>query len=76
MIIKETKKSLATNGLRDKVKGYQELLKFRLSFLVAISAVFGLAIAAEGAASGLQLFMIGLGGLLITGASNGLNQVF
>lgn len=76
MITKETKKSLATLSLKDKVKAYQELLKFRLSFLVAISAVFGLAIAAEGSASGLELFMIGLGGLLITGASNALNQVF
>jgi len=76
MIVKEIKKSLALNHIREKVRGFQELLKFRLSFLVAISAVFGLAIAAEGHASALQLFMVGLGGLLITGASNSLNQIF
>lgn len=76
MIVKEIKKSTATSQLREKVKGFQELLKFRLSFLVSISAVFGLAIAAEGNASFMQLFMIGLGGFLITGASNSLNQLF
>lgn len=76
MIVKEIKKSSAISQLGQKAKGFQELLKFRLSFLVSISAVFGLAIAAEGNASVLQLFVIGLGGFLITGASNSLNQLF
>ncbi|MEO1448409.1 MAG: heme o synthase [Bacteroidota bacterium] len=62
--------------IRTKIGAYVQLLKLRLSLLVAISAVFGYAIAAAGTAGWDMLFWIGLGGLLVTGASNVLNQVF
>lgn len=58
-----------------KVKALFQLLKFRLSLLVAVSAMFGYAIAAGSAYSGFLLLMIGIGGFMITGASNILNQI-
>lgn len=58
-----------------KARAFTQLLKFRLSLLVAVSAVFGYAMAANGGASWTSLAWMGLGGLLITGAANGLNQM-
>ncbi len=52
-----------------------QLLKFRLTSLVAISSVFGYAIAAGSAFVWWHLLAIALGGLLVTGAANVLNQV-
>ncbi len=60
---------------RMKAKGYGQLLKFRLSFLVAMSSVFGYAMAAGPAFTWWQLGLMGIGGLLITGAANALNQI-
>jgi len=60
--------------VRAKARSLGELLKFRLSLLVALSAVFGYAMAAPNA-SWLSLLLIGVGGMLITGASNTINQV-
>lgn len=59
-----------------RIRAYKELIKPRLSMLVAISAVFGFAMAGQGATDWMGLLWIGLGGLLITGASNTLNQMF
>ncbi len=61
---------------RGKLKACMELTKFRLSFFVAFSAVFGFAMAAGAMSTWWQLLAIGLGGLLITGGANGLNQLF
>ncbi|RMG31975.1 MAG: protoheme IX farnesyltransferase [Bacteroidetes bacterium] len=69
--------ALATTGLtglKEKASSYFQLLKFRLSLLVALSATFGYAMA--GGSSWLHLLLMGVGGLLITGASNALNQLF
>ncbi|GAB4419340.1 MAG: heme o synthase [Bacteroidia bacterium] len=75
----QSKENIAEIGrvqvLRLQVAAYGELLKFRLSLLVALSAVFGYAMAAGTAATALQLIVIGVAGLLITGASNALNQL-
>ena len=60
---------------RVKAKGYSQLLKFRLSLLVAMSSVFGYAMAAGSAFTWWQLGLMGVGGLLITGAANALNQI-
>jgi protoheme IX farnesyltransferase len=62
-------------GLKLKAKGLFQLLKFRLSSLVAISSVFGYAMAAGSAFVWWELLVIGFGGLMITGAANVLNQV-
>ncbi len=61
--------------LGQKVRALFQLLKFRLSLLVAVSAVFGYAIAAGDQYSATLAWMMGLGGFMITGASNILNQI-
>lgn len=68
----------AVNGaalLKAKGKAFVQLLKLRLSMLVALSAVFGYAMAAGSAWSWIGLVAIGVGGLMVTGASNVLNQI-
>lgn len=65
------------NGLliTEKAKAYFELIKFRLSFLVAFSCCFGFALASTGNIDIVQLLWIGFGGLLISGASVTINQI-
>lgn len=61
-----------------KIRAYAELLKFRLSLLVAISAVFGYAMAIRMMhldASLWEYVVVCIGALLVTGASNTLNQI-
>jgi len=76
MMTKDIVNSSPLGLIRHKVGAYVRLLKLRLSLLVALSAVFGYAMAAGTSATGWSLLWIGLGGLLVTGASNVLNQVF
>jgi protoheme IX farnesyltransferase len=61
-------------GTAGKVKAYYELLKFRLSFLVAFSGAFGYSLAVE-RIDWERLILISLAGFLITGAANIVNQV-
>ncbi|MEL6865633.1 MAG: heme o synthase [Bacteroidota bacterium] len=58
-----------------KLKDYQQLVKFRLSGLVVFSAVMAYMIASQGAVPLLGIIVLSLGGFLVTGASNALNQV-
>jgi len=60
--------------LRVKVKAYFELLKFRLSFTVAFSCVFGF-ILASSEVDLVSLLMLFFGGLLVSGASASVNQI-
>lgn len=57
-----------------KIKPYVELTKYRLSLLVVFSAVVSY-ITISDAPSWQVLCYLGLGGFLITGASNGFNQI-
>lgn len=57
-----------------KAKAYFELLKFRLSFLVAFSCGFGYVLAST-QVNWLSLIMLFLGGFLLSGASVIINQV-
>jgi heme o synthase len=57
-----------------KAKAYFELLKFRLSFLVAFSCIFGYLLAAP-VVDLTTLAMLFLGGFLLSGASVIVNQV-
>ena len=75
MITREIQKQSFPEVIKLKVKAYAELLKFRLSLLVSISAVFGYAVASTSGASWGYYLLIGLGGMMITGASNALNQL-
>ncbi|HEY3430877.1 MAG TPA: heme o synthase, partial [Cyclobacteriaceae bacterium] len=57
-----------------KAQAYWELLKFRLSFLVAFSCAFGFVLASP-VVNWTTLSMLFLGGLLLSGASVAINQV-
>ena len=59
-----------------KIKDYIQLIKFRLSALVVFSAATGYIIATGGFFQWGSLGYLMLGGYLVTGASNGFNQVF
>lgn len=58
-----------------KVKAYVELLKVRLSFLVAFSSAFGFALASASPIDWNQLLLLVLGGFLVSGASVTINQI-
>jgi heme o synthase len=58
-----------------KLKSYFELLKFRLSFLVAFSCGFGYILGSNGTLDWGYFLMICLGGFLVSGASVTINQI-
>ena len=57
-----------------KLKDYRLFTKFRLSFSVIISALSGFLFAGGG--TWLEAFYLLIGGLLVTAASNGSNQIW
>jgi protoheme IX farnesyltransferase len=57
------------------VADYAMLAKFRLSFLVVFSAVIGYMFAVNGMYNITSIVWLALGGMLVTGASNAINQV-
>lgn len=61
-------------GVRLKIKDYGQFIKFRLSFTVVISAVSGFLFAGGG--TWLEVLYLILGGILVTGASIGSNQIW
>lgn len=63
------------NLLQQKVADYAMLAKFRLSFLVVFSAVIGYMFAVNGMYNITSIVWLALGGMLVTGASNAINQV-
>ncbi|MFM7431577.1 MAG: heme o synthase [Flammeovirgaceae bacterium] len=58
-----------------KAKAYYDLLKPRLSFLVAFSCAFGYALATKGSVNWPTMLMLTLGGFLLSGASVCINQI-
>ncbi|MEY4926968.1 MAG: hypothetical protein RI894_1404 [Bacteroidota bacterium] len=58
-----------------KVKDYGVLVKFKLNLLVVFSAAMGYLMAPSIAFSWSQFMLLCLGGFLVTGAANALNQV-
>jgi protoheme IX farnesyltransferase len=67
-------KSVSDISISDRIKAYMALMKLRLSSLVVMSAFFGFLLADGTIYSTDFLFLI-IGGVLITGASNGFNQI-
>src|SRR5690606_33268094 len=61
--------------LMQKVRDYAQFMKFRLASLVVFSSGIGYLIAAGSAFDGVQFALLLLGGFLIVGASNGINQI-
>jgi protoheme IX farnesyltransferase len=60
---------------RGKLTDYAQFIKLRLSALVVFSAAISFIIASEGAVNWMKLSWLIIGGFLVTGASNGFNQV-
>ena len=58
-----------------KTKAFMELLKMRLSLLVAFSCAFGYTLASKGNIDWEVLLMLTLGGFLLSGASVTINQI-
>jgi protoheme IX farnesyltransferase len=58
-----------------KSRAFVELLKMRLSMLVAFSCAFGYVLANRGSVNWEVLIMLTLGGFLLSGASVGINQI-
>jgi len=58
-----------------KTRAFIELLKVRLSLLVAFSCAFGYALATRGSVNWEVLIMLTLGGFLLSGASVSINQI-
>lgn len=70
-----TDKSLSISlSFTDKIGAYAAFFKLRLASLVVFSAALGYLIAADSVEL-MQLVYLCLGGFLVTGASNGFNQV-
>ncbi|MGW8123509.1 heme o synthase [Roseivirga echinicomitans] len=61
--------------IAQKAKAYLELVKMRLSLLVAFSSAFGYTLAMGGNVDWGQLLMLFFGGWLVSGASCTINQV-
>lgn len=59
----------------NKIKSYIELTKLRLSLLVAFSGAFGYLMGFSGSFDWLQFTMFLIGGFMLTGASNAINQI-
>ncbi len=67
--------SLINIRLIERLKIYVELVKLRLSFLVAFSAAFGYLLGHSGPMDWMAFFALSTGGFLISGASITLNQI-
>jgi len=70
-----TKKVELTDIWSEKLRSYTELLKVRLSMLVAFSSGFGFVLATLGSIDWLQLAILLVGGFLLSGASSTVNQI-
>lgn len=72
--LEETATYQARPVVLSKVKDYSQFIKLRLTSLVIFSAAAGYLLAAE-TINYFDFAMLILGGLLVTGASNGFNQI-
>ena len=68
-------KTVVRPTLGDRVRAYAELMKLRLSLLVAFSAAFGYVLAVPGSVDGFVLTILCLSGFLLSGASTTINQI-
>lgn len=67
--------TLETLGFAAKAKAFYELLKFRLSFVVAFSCAFGYMLAAPGPINWLTFSMVCVAAILVSGASCAINEI-
>lgn len=65
----------SSSGFLQKIQDYKMLVKLRLSLTVVFSSVMAFLIASNGNWTWLAVGFLALGGFLVTGAANALNQV-
>ena len=70
-----TGQELLIVSFKQRLKDFGVLVKLRLNLTVVFSAVMAYLIAAGGSVLFQDVFLLTLGGFLITGAANGMNQV-
>lgn len=68
-------KSTETFSLKAKLSDYSQLIKMRLTFTVVFSAAMGFLLAVGPETQMINLFWLVLGGFLVVGSSNGINQI-
>lgn len=71
----EAKQISVFAGLNQAVADFGLLVKFKLTLLVLFSAVMSYAIVSEGRINLFAMALLAVGGFLVTGAANALNQV-
>lgn len=71
-----TQQVVVEKSVTARLQDYAQLLKLRLSSLVVFSAVLAFILGSQGAIDFTKLLLLTLGGFLVTGGSNGLNQIF
>lgn len=64
-----------SSGIGSKAKDLASLFKIRLNLLVVFSTIFGYLLAAGVGFQWPQFWILALGGFLVVGAANGLNQI-
>lgn len=62
-------------GIKAKLHDYNQLIKFRLTFTVVLSSIFGYLIGFSGSFNWTELLALIIGGFLVVASSNGLNQI-
>ncbi len=67
--------AVGISGVWQKVADYKLLVKFRLTLTVVFSALMAFFIASKDGVSWMAVLILALGGFLVTGAANALNQV-
>lgn len=76
MTQQETVKQQSSLIIAGKVRDYMLLIKFSLSFMVVFSAVISYLLAPKVKAfDWTQIFLVFLGGMLVTGSANAINQI-
>lgn len=63
-------------ALASKVKDYFQLIKFTLSFMVVFSTVISYLLAPNVRFNLLQVLLLFVGGMLVTGSANSINQLY
>lgn len=75
MAVKVAREKAGLSLISQKVVDYKMLVKLRLSLTVVFSSIMAFLIASGGTFNWKATLLLGLGGFLITGAANALNQV-
>jgi heme o synthase len=70
-----TQKLSFTAAFKQKIDDYKLLVKHRLNLLVVFSAAMAYVTTVQGSINWKELLILSLGGFLVTGASNALNEV-